>query len=203
VSRRVALALALLLALGPSGARAGADVAPAAPLAAPAAESGGAAFSPVAMRWAILRVVGATVAVMLLMGAAVAGYQRLVQGGGRRRAGGRMARGWFARWVPEPPDEVDRIHVVSRSYVGPRESLGLVRVGDQRFLVGITGTSITLLSRLDAPAEPDAGEAPDFAATLADAFPLSAEQTIRTALLRSCDRLATATRGGGAGGGRG
>lgn len=55
-----------------------------------------------------------------------------------------------------PPDGT--IRILSRTYLGPKESLCLVQVGTQVLLLGQTSTGITLLHRLDTPStEPSAG----------------------------------------------
>lgn len=55
-----------------------------------------------------------------------------------------------------PPDGT--IRILSRTYLGPKESLCLVQVGTQVLLLGQTSAGITLLHRLDTPStEPSAG----------------------------------------------
>lgn len=68
------------------------------------------------------------------------------------------------------------IRILSRTYLGPKESLCLVAVGKERLLLGQTGAGIALLHRLDPPtalppadareaeaeqAQPEAAEARD------------------------------------------
>ena len=130
---------------------------------------------PVSMRWAGLRVAAAVLAVGLLLAGGVVGYRRLVDRAGRTRsARGRMRarHGWWQFFAPDTPSEADRIHLASRRYLGSRESLAVVHVGRERFLVGVTGASISLVSRLgdpDRPAEGGEPEAADFAVELAAA----------------------------------
>lgn len=129
----------------------------------------------VSMKWAGARLAGAVIAVGLLLVGAVVGYRKLIERVGRREGarGRRRARqGWWSFWAPDAAAEADRIHLASRRHLGPRESLGVVRVGRERFLIGITGGSISLLARLDESgraaevAEPDAA---DFALELDEA----------------------------------
>lgn len=152
------------------------------------------------MTWAAFRLLGAVAGVSLLLAASVLGARRLLQrsarGVFRRRAGGfGREGGWLARWVPESTPEAARIHVVSRGWLGPRESVGVVQVGPERFLVGITAGSISLLSRLPAGAEelPAREDRPqDFARELTEVVTpreIPAEAAIRSALTRSRERL--------------
>ena len=148
------------------------QVMPAPPAAVPVA----APYTPmpppaVSVKWAGLRLAGAVLAVGLLLVGAVAGYRRLVNRSGRPRASRGRARarqGWWSFWVPDTPSEADRIHLASRRHLGPRESLGVVQVGRERFLVGITGASISLLARLGDPGRAEESEpaAADFALEL-------------------------------------
>ena len=149
-------------------------------LAPPAVAPDGAPDPPMpppalSMRWASLRLAGAVLAVGFLLVGAVAGYRRLIERMGRpRRARSRMRarQGWWSFWAPDTPSEADRIHLASRRYLGPRESLGVVQVGRERFLVGITGASISLLARLGdtgRAAEAAEPEAADFAVELDEA----------------------------------
>jgi len=124
------------------------------------------------MRWAGLRVAAAVLAVGLLLAGGVVGYRRLVDRAGRTRsARGRMRarHGWWPFFAPDTPSEADRIHLASRRYLGSRESLAVVHVGRERFLVGVTGASISLVSRLGDPGRTAEGaepEAADFAVEL-------------------------------------
>lgn len=159
------------------------------------------------MKSAVLRLLGATVAVALLLAASLVLYRRLVQpsraGGAdkRSRARGRARPGWLSRWVPEPRSEADRIRLLHRTWVGARESIGVVLVGRDRFLVGITGASISLLARLDD--EDDGGralgepEVREFATELGRAGAPAdglAESAIRSSVARSRDRLSRLAR---------
>ena len=188
-------------------------VAPEAPMPPPA----------VSMKWAGLRLAGAVLAVGLLLAGAVAGYRRLVDHAGRSRSTRGRARarqGWWSFWAPDTPAEADRIHLASRRSLGPRESLGVVQVGRERFLVGITGASISLLARLGESGRTSEAEpaAADFALELDEATqprrallrpptvqgdladlatvnpattnPVTVDAAIRARLARSRDRLA-------------
>jgi hypothetical protein len=143
-------------AAGPSGPGAVSEPGP-----RPGPAAGGAPSPAPATRspeaWgAALRLAGATAAVGLLLLAVLSGGRRLLRGPvrgahalrARSRARGRP--GWLARFIPAPPPEGDAVHVVGRSYVGSRESVCVIRVGRERFLVGVTGTQVSLLSRLEA-----------------------------------------------------
>jgi len=150
-------------------------VAPAPPAISPVGAPSPMPPPAVSMKWAGARLAGAVIAVGLLLVGAVVGYRKVLDRVGRR-AGGRGRRrarqGWWSFWVPDATAEADRIYLASRRHLGPRESLGVVRVGRERFLIGITGGSISLLARLDESgraaegAEPDAA---DFALELDEA----------------------------------
>ncbi len=93
---------------------------------------------------------GAALAVTVGLTLGVFGARRVVV---RRQppSGGRVPARWLGRWMPDAADG-DRVSVLSRSYVGPRESVGVVGVGAERYLVGITSGTISLLARLpDCP----------------------------------------------------
>ena len=138
---------------------------------------------------ALLRLLGAVLILALLVVAIGLGYRRFVHCAGARR--GMLA--WATGWTDEPA--ADAIRVASRRYLGGRESVAVIHAGGERFLVGITGTHISLLARLETPAvEPAA----DFTDVLArEATPrgddASAERTLRTAVERSRARLGRLT----------
>jgi hypothetical protein len=181
---------------------------------------------PPSMTTAVVRVVLALGVVSALLLGGVAGHRWLL---GRLRPPARGvgggARGWFARWIL-PVTDGDRVDVVARSWVGAKESVCLIRAGQDRFLVGVTPQRVSLLGRLDgsapAPAPrpaatlaaaPPAARAPgppageDFARELAEAArqpappaaaspPAVTEDSIRAALAESRQRRARATRAG-------
>jgi hypothetical protein len=106
-----------------------------------------------------VRLVGAFAVVGALLVVTLYAYTRLVRRAGassaRARVRARMRRprtGWLARLMPARAPDIDRIEILARSYVGSRESISVVKVGRERFLVGITGTTVSFLSRLDANA---------------------------------------------------
>ncbi len=104
----------------------------------------------------------------------------------RRVRSGRMS--WFSRWVPAAAAAVDRLAILDRSSVGPKESICLVRVGPERFLIGVTASRISLLGRIEA-----ASEAADFARELSGASverPDQTDDSMRSLLARSRERLA-------------
>jgi hypothetical protein len=93
------------------------------------------------------------VVVGALLAAALAWSTRLARRGraGLARAGRRVrGPGWLAGFWPRPAAAGERIDILARRYVGARESLSIVQVGEERFLVGITGASVSLLARLEA-----------------------------------------------------
>jgi flagellar biogenesis protein FliO len=125
------------------------------------------------------------------MAASLAAYRWFL----RRRPGGVRA-GLERRLRPQ---------VVSRTYLGAKESLCVVEVADERFLIATTPTRISLLGRLEragASAPSDAEpRASDFARALRTAAsaptptrppapPATDETEMLTALARSRDRLA-------------
>jgi hypothetical protein len=149
-----------------------------------------------------LRLLGAGAIVGVLLALTLLTLRRLRQpGGGPVLAG---ARGWFRRAVPVPA--ADPLEVVERRPVGPKESVCVVRVGSERFLIGVTSSRVSLLGRLDA-GRPPAGAPRDpapanFARELAGAVvtrfpaldpapvPALTEATVQTLLTRSRERLA-------------
>jgi hypothetical protein len=149
-----------------------------------------------------LRLLGAGTIVGVLLAVTLLALRRLLQpGGGPMLAG---ARGWFRRAAPAAP--ADPLEVVERRPVGPKESVCVVRVGSERFLIGVTSSRVSLLGRLDG-ARPVAGvprePAPaDFARELAGAVvarypapdpapvPALTEASVQALLSRSRERLA-------------
>jgi flagellar biogenesis protein FliO len=103
---------------------------------------------------AAARVLGAAGIVVLLGGLAAVGIRRVASAGRPRRS--RAPRpgliAWLGRWSAPPDRPRERIELVSRRALGPREALCLVQVGALRLLVGVTATQISLLARLDAVA---------------------------------------------------
>jgi flagellar biogenesis protein FliO len=104
--------------------------------------------------WAAVRLAGSLTVVGALLGVSLAGYRWLARRGGRAavlRARGRTRPypRWFSRWMPSAAADADRITIVTRSYVGSRESVCLVEVGHERFLIGVTASAISLLGRLE------------------------------------------------------
>jgi flagellar biogenesis protein FliO len=117
----------------------------------------------------------------------------------RRVLSGRMS--WFSRWVPAATAAADRLAILDRSYVGPKESICLVQVGPERFLIGVTASRISLLGRLEVAREAaevageETGEpaAADFARELSGASvarPGQTDDSVRSLLARSRERLA-------------
>ena len=84
-----------------------------------------------AIFWATARLFGSLLGVGALMAAGIYAYRRFLQRGSLMGLRG------------------DLIRVVTRSYLGPRESVCLIQVGKEVFLLGLTGNQITLLSRWD------------------------------------------------------
>jgi hypothetical protein len=149
-----------------------------------------------------LRLLGAGAIVAVLLALTLLALRRLLRpGGGPLLAG---ARGWFRRAAPAAP--ADPLEVVERRAVGPKESVCVVRVGSERFLIGVTSSRVSLLGRLDggrpvasAPRDPAPA---DFARELSGAVvtrypapdpapvPALTEATVQTLLTRSRERLA-------------
>jgi flagellar biosynthetic protein FliO len=73
--------------------------------------------------------------------------------------GGLMAAGLYVyrRWVVRSPlgQRGELIRVVSRNYLGPKESLCLVKVGKELLLLGVTASQISSLHRWEEGAGPD------------------------------------------------
>jgi flagellar biosynthesis protein FliO len=150
--------------------------------------------------------------VSALLGACALGYRHLARAHGARpwRRAGQLP-GWWTRWVPAPAAEDDRVEIAGRAFLGGRESVCVVRVGAERFLVGVSASGISLLGTLPAgefaapraaePAAPRAAEpaAPvDFAAALTGAVVTAGdvdERAMRASLARSRDRLARLAAG--------
>jgi flagellar biogenesis protein FliO len=152
------------------------------------------------------RVVGAVSTVAVLLALTLLGLRWLFQrmdrspGAGRRR-GGRGSTSWLSRWMPSAIPAEDRVDVVGRSQVGSKESVCIVRVGNERFLIGITAHRISLLGRLEPVGargergEPKAEQpkVDDFAIELSGAVaarPQPTEASVRSMLARSRERLA-------------
>lgn len=190
------------------------------------------AAPPVPLGWVLVRLLGATVAVAGLLVVSLAGYRRLARPRGRtcasrRKPGGRRGLRWLFRWAAPPAAETDRIEVLGRSFLGPRESICVVRVGRERFLLGVTPAGVGLLSRLDAPdrapAETAEPQPSDFArelrrvsgtepgrSVLRPPTPVPASRSdtaddsaIRRAIARSHERVVRLARAAGAGEPRG
>ena len=85
-------------------------------------------------------------------------FSSLLLVGGLLAGGLFVYRRWVGRGVLGQRSEL--IRVVSRSYLGPKESLCLVRVGKEHLLVGVTGSHISFLHRWEAEAsiEPSPGD---------------------------------------------
>jgi hypothetical protein len=146
---------------------------------------------------ALLRLVGAVVVLALLMAAAVVGYRRLVTRVGARR--GILA--WVTGGGAAP--DADVVRVGARRYLGARESVAVIHVEGERFLVGITAIRISLLARLEPAASAVEPPAPDFTEALARAAaprtPVGAggphaEPALRAAIELSRARLARVTQ---------
>jgi hypothetical protein len=113
--------------------------------------------------------------------------------------------GWRALVRGPVTAPADRLEIVERGYVGPKESVCIVRAGTERFLIGVTPTRISLLGRLApaaeaeagppaaAPAPIDAPAAADFGRALAadpPPRPAPPDGAFRAVLARSRERLA-------------
>jgi flagellar biogenesis protein FliO len=191
---RLAAALLVAVALtGPAAADVEAQGGPSSPVAPAVAsvvtEPVAVAAPPSAIA-ATLRAAGATTLIALVLAGALMAYRRRLTT--PAAAGGQTH--WWRRLMPEPPSPADRIEMLCRLHLGHRESLGVVRVGRERMLVGVTTYGIRLLARLEA-SEPAPAAAPppvpDFTSALAAAeisVPRTSED-LREALARSRERL--------------
>lgn len=128
-----------------------------------------AAAAPPSAAWMASRVVGALVVVGGLLAVTLVGLRALWQGGGRlpaalaRLEGARQKTPWLAMWRPAGGGRTQRLEIVDRRHVGPKESVCVVRAGREQFLIGVTSHRISLLGRLaeaeiaePAPAAPTA-----------------------------------------------
>jgi len=153
------------------------------------------------------RVVGAVSTVAVLLAVTLLGLRWLFQRMDRSSGPARLRRvvsggtSWLSRWMPAAIAAEDRVDIAGRSSVGPKESVCIVRVGRERFLIGVTAHRISLLGRLESPGgntervEPkrDAPKADDFAIELSGAVaarPQPSESSISSMLARSRERLA-------------
>ncbi len=129
---------------------------------------------------ALLRLFGAVLVVGGVLAAVVFAYRRLVLRGGARPQG---MLAWATGWSAD--GGADGVRVGTRRYLGARESIAVVHAGGERFLIGITGTQISLLARLESPeAEQPAG---DFTETLSRAA--LTDESLQAAVSRSRERL--------------
>jgi hypothetical protein len=130
---------------------------PATPAAPPDADIASAPMigPPPSMTVAVARVGLALVVVSALLIGGLAGYRWVLAAlrPPARGAGGSGRRGWFARWIL-PGNDTDRIDVLARSWVGAKESVCLIRTGQDRFLIGVTAQRVSLLGRLDESGAP-------------------------------------------------
>lgn len=102
-----------------------------------------------------LRLGAAALLLVGTLGCALALGRHLARCAGGPGAGVRRGTSWWRWLVPGPPAAGERLHVLSRQWLGARESLCLVGVGPRRWLLGVTAHQITLLAALDG--EPGAG----------------------------------------------
>jgi flagellar biogenesis protein FliO len=102
--------------------------------------------------WAATRLALACAAVGVLLIGGLKLYRRSLQPG--PRAARRRSGGWLARWIPASTVDADRITLLTRSYLGTRESVCVLRVGTERFLVGVTSAQISMLGRLGCDRAP-------------------------------------------------
>ena len=173
----------------------------------PAAPAWAQAAAPPSLGVAGARVLGAVSVVGLLLALTLLGlrwaFPRVDRstdpGRARRVLGGRMS--WFSRWVPAATAAADRLEIIDRSCVGPKESMCVVQVGSERFLIGVTASRISLLARLGTAREAvgaageETGEpaVADFARELSGATVARSSPTdvsMRSLLARSRERLA-------------
>ena len=127
-------------ALAPEASLATPATAPTPPVVAPAT----AASAPIG--WAATRLLLACGAVGVLLIGGLKLYRRSLQPGAR--ASRRRGSSWLARWVPANASDADKITLLARNYLGARESVCVLRVGTERFLVGVTAAQISMIARL-------------------------------------------------------
>jgi flagellar biogenesis protein FliO len=152
-------------------------------------------------------VVAAVSTVAVLLAATLLGLRWLFQRMERSSGTARLRRvvsgstSWLSRWVPPASAPEDRVDIVGRSHVGPKESVCIVRVAKERFLIGVTAHRVSLLGRLEpagerverGDAKPAMPKVDDFAIELSGAVaarPLPGESSMRSMLARSRERLA-------------
>lgn len=172
----------------------------------PTAPAWAQAAAPPSLGVAGARVLGAVSVVGLLLALTLLGLRWLFRRVDRSTDATRLRRvlagrmSWFSRWVPAATEAADRLEIIDRSYVGPKESMCVVQVGSERFLIGVTASRITLLARLATAreavgaAEEETGEpaAADFARELSGATaarPSPTDVSVRSLLARSRERL--------------
>ncbi len=153
------------------------------------------ALPPPSPTFAALRVLGALVIVGMLLAGVVMLVQRSALG--PRQSGtqprGRTGLAWLIPRAAWRSATGERIQIESRSYLGPRESVGVIAIDRERFLIGIAGGAISLLARLEAaPVEAEPRDAADFTEVLnrGAAAAAMSEGDFREAIQRSRDRLA-------------
>ena len=137
---------------------------------------------------ALARLLGAVLVLAALMAACILGYRKVVRRAGTKR--GVLA--WASGWIDD--NGQDAVRITSRRYLGGRESVAVVHVGDERFLIGITAGQVSLLARLE---EPVTDSVPDFTDALTRAggpltavpTPSSPTEHFRAAMDRSRERL--------------
>jgi len=128
----------------PAGVQATPVVAPALPLVE--APPAGARSEGGQLGWAAGRLAVAFTVVGVLLVGGLKLYRRSLQPGPRTAR--RRSSSWLARWVPASAGDQDKITLLARNYLGTRESVCVLRVGTERFLVGVTSAQISMLGRL-------------------------------------------------------
>ena len=146
------------------GERLSAEPVPA-PQPGPRAQPAAAADRAAALAPSGLRLVGALAAVGALLALGrLAARRFLVRSSHARRTvpSGRFLRSGFpglGRWFASAGAVEEDLAVVGRSRLGARESVCVVRSGQERFLVGVSQAGISLLARLGSLAAAPAGAA--------------------------------------------
>jgi len=165
------------------------------------------AAAPPSLGAASARFLGASSMVAALLALTLLGLRWLFRRVDRSSHSARVrravsARGsWLARWMPAATSAADRLEITGRSHLGPKESVCIVQVGAERFLIGVTASRISLLGKLDpvregeeaAKPQPEEPRASDFARELSGAAakrPRPSESSILSMLTRSRERLA-------------
>ena len=136
------------------------------------------------MIWAILRMLGALGVVAALIAGGALAYRRLAAAFDAHRPA------WLGRFAGTFGPAA-QLRVTTRAALGARESVAVVVLGGERFLLGVAAGGVSLLARLD-PEEDTAPaiSANDFTSALSGAQTTrSDDEKLRFAIRHSRERL--------------